>query len=233
MIEFKNINKSFRKNLLFDSMNLELPLDKTTVILGPNGSGKTTLIKMILGINFPNSGEISINGNAINNQIDYKKNFGYMAQFSCIPENQSVRNVLSFMSSLRKNGHKDPLIEQFQMDKEMDKHVKMLSGGTKQKLSALLTFMFDPSFFILDEPTASLDPIASVTLIDRIIEEKKKGKGFLIATHNINDVMEVADRLLLVVHGKVEFNDSVESLMELTKIDKVDRAIATFLKTRV
>ncbi|HYX06533.1 MAG TPA: ABC transporter ATP-binding protein, partial [Bacteroidales bacterium] len=179
MIQLDKLSKSYGKLEVVRSINLRIESGKVTAIVGPNGAGKTTIIKSILGLVKPDRGTTEIDGETVNGEYAYRDRIGYMAQIARFPENLKVKTVLDMITDLRRAHHPDrdeELIERFRLRTEFDKQFRTLSGGNRQKVNASLAFMFDPEILILDEPTASLDPVASSILKDKIKEQKQAGK---------------------------------------------------------
>jgi Cu-processing system ATP-binding protein len=113
-----------------------------------------------------------------------------------------------------------------------NKKMNTLSGGTTQKVSAVLAFLFNPDVLILDEPTAGLDPIASEILKDKIIAEKQKGKLILITSHLLSELDDLITRLVFMQDGNVLFNKSIEQLKLETGEEKISKAITNILKSK-
>lgn len=176
MIEIKNISKKFGKIEVLKNINISCREGNCIALIGPNGCGKTTLIKSILGMVIPDIGEIIFNGKSIYNDFSYRNEIGYMPQIGRYPENMNIGQVIEMIKQLRKSNTSidDDLINQFHLNKLFNKKMRTLSGGTTQKVSATLAFLFNPKVLILDEPTAGLDPLASEVLKEKIIEEKRK-----------------------------------------------------------
>jgi Cu-processing system ATP-binding protein len=108
-----------------------------------------------------------------------------------------------------------------------------LSGGTRQKVSASLAFLFDPAILILDEPTAGLDPVAVEALKSKILAESRRNKTFLITSHIMSDLDELSSHLVYLEEGSILFNDSIDSLKEGTGEVKLGRAVATIMRKRI
>ena len=109
--------------------------------------------------------------------------------------------------------------------------MRTLSGGTTQKVSATLAFLFNPDVLILDEPTAGLDPLASEILKEKIIREKNKGKLILITSHLLSELDDLITQIIYMQDGKVQFHKNISTLLENTKEQKISKAIAQILKT--
>ena len=122
------------------------------------------------------------------------------------------------------------VIENFDLKTSLNKKLRQLSGGTRQKVNIVLTFMFDCPIYILDETTSGLDPIAMIKLKDLIREKKKQGRTFLITTHIMTLVEELSDELVFLLEGKVYFKGTYGELMTVEKEENLERAIANILE---
>jgi Cu-processing system ATP-binding protein len=124
----------------------------------------------------------------------------------------------------------EELYYQYKLDTILDKSMRSLSGGTRQKVSAALAFLFDPEVLILDEPTAGLDPLSTEILKEKILSEKAKGKLILITSHVLSDLEELTTDVVYLQEGKVLFNKPLAELQAETGEDKLSKAIATLMK---
>ncbi len=234
MIEIKNLHKKFGKLTVLDGLDLTINPEGSEggifAILGPNGSGKTTLIKCLLGMVIPNKGEISINGASVLKKWNYRNNLNYLPQIANFPPNLTVIELLKMVKNLRpKASNEQELIDLFGLESFLKKKLGNLSGGTKQKVNLVLTFMFDSELIILDEPTTGLDPIALIHLKELILQEKEKGKTILITTHIMSFVDEMADEIVFLLDGKIYFKGSVSKLKEQTNQSNLEHAIANLI----
>ena len=230
MIEFKNLHKRFGKLTVLDGLDLEIGNGGIFAILGPNGSGKTTLIKCLLGMVIPNKGEITINDKSVLNKWEYRNGLNYLPQIANFPPNLTVNELLKMVKNLRpKTANERELIHLFGLDKFLNKKLGNLSGGTKQKVNIVLTFMFDSELVILDEPTTGLDPIALIQLKEIIKKEKEKGKTILLTTHIMSVVEELADEIVFLLDGKIYFKGSIDALKKQTDNDNLEKAIANLI----
>lgn len=231
MITLKNIEKKFGKYHVLKHISLNVEPGKITAIVGPNGSGKTTIIKTILGLVKPDSGDIMIDEISILGEHLYRKNIGYMPQSASFPENLTVQEVIKMISDLRNEqiDLESNLIDVLNLIPEMNKQIKNLSGGNKQKLSAYIALIFNPSIIILDEPTAGLDPVASSNLKQRILAERSFGKTIILTSHIMSEIEELADNIIFLIDGRIVFDGEVRDLIESCGEHKLEKAIANMM----
>ncbi len=232
MIITSNVSKKFRKLKALDNVSVTCNKGECIALIGPNASGKTTLIKTILGMVVQDSGFITFNGNNILHHWQYREQIGYMPQTGRYPDNMSIGQVLNMMKDIR--GDKvtldEDLVNAFELKTLMNKRMRTLSGGTRQKVSASLAFLFSPVVLILDEPTAGLDPVASEILKEKIIMEKKKGKLILITSHILSELDDLVTQVIYMQDGQLRFHKSIEELRSDTGEVKLNKAIAHFMR---
>lgn len=234
MIEIKNIYKKFGKLEVLSNVNLSFDKGECIALIGPNGCGKTTLIKSVLGMVIPTKGDVLFDQKSILNEFEYRKNIGYMPQIGRYPDYMTVGQIIEMMKKIR-NSHEnldEDLSKAFELEKMFDKEMRTLSGGTTQKVSATLAFLFNPDVLILDEPTAGLDPLASEILKEKIIREKEKGKLILITSHLLSELDEMVTQIIFMQDGKVHFHKTIADLLESTNEKKISKAIAKILKNK-
>jgi Cu-processing system ATP-binding protein len=232
MIEFKNLSKRFGNLTVLKELDLSISTDGIVAILGPNGSGKTTLIKCLLGMVQPDSGSISLNSQSILGKWEYRNELNYLPQIANFPSNLTVIELIEMVKNLRpKAANEKQLIELFGLQESLHKKLGNLSGGTKQKVNLVITFMFDSNLIILDEPTTGLDPIALIHLKNLIKQEKAKGKAILLTSHSISFVNQMADEIVFLLDGKIYFKGSIEELKRQTNNTDLESGIAELLAT--
>ena len=231
MIIANNVTKQYGKLKALDNVSVKCNKGECIILIGPNGSGKTTLIKCILGMAIPDSGFITFNNKNISKDWEYRAAIGYMPQIGKYPENMTIGQVLGMMKDIRGGAHTldEDLIASFKLNVLMNKRMGTLSGGTTQKVSAALAFLFNPAVLILDEPTAGLDPIASEIFKEKIIAEKEKGKLILVTSHVLSDLDDLVSEVIYMQDGKLCFHQSIELLREDTGEEKLARAIASIM----
>ncbi|MFL5739141.1 MAG: ABC transporter ATP-binding protein [Flavisolibacter sp.] len=231
MIRIEHINKRFKKLVALSNISAEFTEGQVVSLVGPNGSGKTTLIKSILGLVRPDSGTIYFQDEPIHGQVSYRQNIGYMPQIGKFPENMKIGQLFHMIKNIRKEKKWDEeLYYRFKLDTMLDKSLKALSGGTRQKVSAALAFLFDAQALILDEPTAGLDPLSSEILKEKIITEKNKGRLILITSHILSDLEELTTHVVYLQEGRMIFYRSLSELQIETGEVKLSRAIASIMK---
>ena len=234
MISVDSLTKKFGKLNALQKISISLESGKAYALLGPNGSGKTTLIKCILGLVIPSSGEITFDGKSIRNDWTYRKNIGYMPQIGQYPENMKIGEVVEMMKDIRpdQKGFDEELIDAFQLGKIYHKRMHTLSGGTRQKVSAALAFLFHAPVLILDEPTAGLDPVSSELLKEKILKEKQKGKLVIVTSHIMSDLDELTTDIVYLFEGRIQYNNTIANLKKETGEKRLGKAIATFISQK-
>ncbi len=230
MVSIQNLHKKFGKNQVLSGLDLEIGQGGIFAVLGPNGSGKTTLIKCLLGMVIPNKGTISVLGENVKNGSAYRHKIDYLPQIANFPSNLKVKELIKMIKDLRGNTTLDQdLINLFKLEPFLDKKLGNLSGGTKQKVNLVLTFMFNSPLVILDEPTSGLDPISLLRLKKLIQAEKDKGKTILITSHIMSFVEEISDEIVFLLEGKIYFKGTIGELKTKTNQPDFEHAIASIL----
>lgn len=232
MIEIRHVSKSFGKLQVLKDVSVTFEPGQCIALIGPNGCGKTTLIKCILGMVIPSSGSILFKEKDIARDFAYRHHIGYMPQKGRYPDNMTIGQVIDMIKDVRssKGQLDEELTEAFELHDMLDKRMRTLSGGTTQKVSASLAFLFDPEVLILDEPTAGLDPLASEILKDKIIKENKRGKLVFITSHLLSELDELVTHVILMNEGVIKFHMPVDELKALTGAASLAKAITHVLK---
>ena len=229
MITIRNLNKSYgRRHVLYD-INLQLDAGQRIAFVGPNGCGKSTLMKCILGLVTPQTGEVLINGANVQDNPACREQIGFMQQNSAFPENMNVGEVFRTIKSVR--GRHEQLDEELYRDYDIASIARQrtgtLSGGISQKVNAALAFLFNPDILILDEPTASLDPIAADILKRKI--KRETNKLVFITSHILSELQGMVTHVIFMDEGRVLFFKSVEQLLAESGQPDVTQAVMTFL----
>jgi Cu-processing system ATP-binding protein len=231
MVLLEGVAKRFGSLEVLRSLDLAVTAGRVTGLVGPNGAGKSTLMKILLGLVRPDRGVVTIDGSRVADDPAYRQAIGYMPQAARFPENLTGAEVLRMLRDLRGNtAQTDPyLIGAFELEPHLDKPVRVLSGGTRQKLSAAIAFLFRPKLLILDEPTAGLDPVASGIFKDRLIQAREEGATQILASHSLGELEELADDIVFLLDGRVRFHGTINRLRQLTGLSRLERAIASLM----
>jgi len=232
MIKISGLQKSFGARPVLCGLDVHLASGRVTAIVGPNGTGKTTLIKCILGLTHADGGSLTVNGKQLNGDWMYREHIGYMPQYAHYPENLSAREVIRLVKDLRNHpaGLDEELESAFALSDELDKPLRALSGGTRQKVSAVIAFLFQPRILFLDEPTAGLDPLASSVLKDKIMQVRDEGRTVVLTSHIMSEIEELADRIVFLLDGKVWFEGDTEAVKRDTGEERLERAVAHLMR---
>ena len=237
MISFENVNKSFGRLHVLKDISFELEAGQSVALIGPNGSGKTTLIKTLLGMNVPSSGNIRVKGMDIRSNDRYRAHIGYMPQIGNYPKNLRISQLIDMMRDIRKQKGAtlktdEDLIDLFRLRDIYDKPLGTLSGGTRQKVSATLAFLFNPEILILDEPTAGLDPISCEILKEKIQEENLKGKLVIITSHILSDLEELSTHMMYLQDGNLRIFKKMSEIKAETGETRLSRVIAHLMSNK-
>ena len=230
MININHLYKSYGAQTVLRDISLQMEAGQCVAFVGPNGCGKTTLMKSILGLVKAQQGNLLVDGLDVSKSPDYRKHIGFMPQYSCFPTNMTVREVFNTLKEVRgKNNDPDmELYDAFHIDRILDKRTGALSGGMSQKVNAALAFMFKPSTLILDEPTASLDPVAAYILKQKIMKES--GKLILVTSHILSELNDIATHVVFMNEGRILFYQSVEELQRRSGSKDISQAAMEHLK---
>ncbi|MES1259471.1 MAG: ABC transporter ATP-binding protein [Gemmatimonadota bacterium] len=231
MITARALGKTFGSRTVLRSVDAEIGRGRITGLVGPNGAGKTTLLKLILGLARPDSGELLVDGVRIGNDPSYRAAIGYMPQIARFPAHLTGRELLETLVTLRGTTAEPELslIDDFALGDAFDRPLGTLSGGTRQKINAVLAFAFEPATLLLDEPTAGLDPLASRILKDRVLAERARGRTVLVTSHVLPELEELADDVVFLADGEAKWQGSVGSLKQHTGQATLERAVASLL----
>jgi Cu-processing system ATP-binding protein len=207
-IEFSGISKSYGSASVLKGINLEIESGSCFALLGPNGSGKTTLLKSLLGFVLPDAGTIQIDGASYPAAMpDFLNRAGYMPQQPLFPENLRIPELIDLFRNISAVPavRFEKIFAELGISAFSNKRFHELSQGMKQKINLLQCFMFDRDCYILDEPTASLDPVNAYYLKNKILEFKKENKTILFTSHIMKEVEQVADKVCLILDGQLSF----------------------------
>jgi ABC-type multidrug transport system ATPase subunit len=207
MLTLSAVTKAFHGRPVLDGLDLEIEAGESVALLGANGSGKTTTLRCIVGLARPDSGRIAIGGLDVSRApIDARRRVSYLPQKSVFPVTLTVRESLAVVARLRGLTREDVdrELERCGLSPLADRVVGDLSGGERQRLAMAVAFLPAVDLYLFDEPSASLDPLASRILFQRARELKRAGRTLLFTTHIPADVRHLASRVVFLREGRIE-----------------------------
>ena len=219
MLDIKNLRKSFGPLLAVDDVSFSLAKGQLVGLLGPNGAGKTTTVSMIAGLVTPDRGEVLIAGHRLAGDTDpAKRRIGLVPQDLALYDELTARDNLRFFGalySLTGRALDDAIAKALELVELADRardRVKTFSGGMKRRLNLAAGLLHDPDILLLDEPTVGVDPQSRNAIFDNLETLKGRGKGLIYTTHYMEEVERLADRIVVMDHGKVIAEDTLAGL---------------------
>lgn len=212
----EHITKSFGPFQAIKDLWMEVKEGALFGFLGPNGAGKTTTMRMILGLFRPDSGQIIWNGKSVREVA--RRSFGYLPEERGLYPRMEVQEQLLFLarlSGLSKNDAvrvMDEWLEQFQMNANRHKKIEELSKGNQQKVQFLAAILHDPTILIMDEPFSGLDPVNAAVLKEAFLEMHRRGKTIIFSTHQLEQVEELCEDMVLINQGQAVVQGSVHEV---------------------
>ncbi|TVR71726.1 MAG: LPS export ABC transporter ATP-binding protein [Marinilabiliales bacterium] len=226
----KDLVKRYRKRTVVDHVSIEVGQGEIVGLLGPNGAGKTTSFYMIVGLIVPNEGKIFLNDEEITDEPVYRRaqrGIGYLAQEASVFRKLSVEdnlNAVLEMSKIPKADRRErveTLLEEFGLQHIRKSLGIQLSGGERRRTEIARSLALNPSFILLDEPFAGVDPIA-VEDIQQIVQTlREKNIGILITDHNVHETLSITDRAYLLFEGRILKAGSAEDLAADEQVRKL------------
>jgi len=220
-ISIKNVTKYYDKKVL-DDISIDIDGYSAVAIIGLSGCGKSTLLRLISGIEFPQAGEIQINEwkSTRETKREYQNQLGFVFQkhnlFPHLTLKQNITVILEKVKGQSKEeaeARAEELLNMLHLHDEMDKKPAKVSGGQAQRASIARALSTKPSLLIMDEPTASLDPILTHEVLMEIKHLKSMGKDFIFVTHELNFVKNFADYVIFIDEGKIAEHGETDILI--------------------
>lgn len=211
-LKAENLSKSYKKRKVVDGVSLSMTNREIVGLLGPNGAGKTTTFYMVVGLAKPDEGSVRLDDTDITSMPMYKRartGIGYLPQEASIFRKLTVyENVMAILETLHHSRHErekkaNELLDEFGILHLANNPALSLSGGERRRLEIARTLCSQPSFILLDEPFAGIDPIAVSDIQDLVLRLREKGIGILITDHNVRDTLEITDRAYILNEGKI------------------------------
>ncbi len=210
------LSVAYRHGRGVEGLDLEVPAGEVFGFLGPNGAGKTTTIRTLLDLLRPTSGRVAVLGlDSHADSMEIRARTGYLPGDLALPDRLTGLEVLDWCASLRPGSppvRRDELVERFSA--QIDRPVRRLSRGNRQKLGLVQAFQHDPELVILDEPTSGLDPLVQDEFQRLLRDQVASGRSVFLSSHSLDEVQHVADRVGIIREGRLVTVETVESLRE-------------------
>lgn len=230
-IQIQGLTKKFKSPLggqltAVDDLCFDVQEGEIFGFLGPNGAGKTTSIKILLGLLFATSGKAMVLGKPAGD-IAVKNHISYLPESPYFYDYMSARELLGFYADLFKIGKKerktriDELIERVGLAEAADKPLRHYSKGMLQRAGVAQALLNNPKLVFLDEPTSGLDPIAHADICNLILDLKAQGKTVFVSSHQLGDIEAIADRVAILVKGKLAMIGDVKELLTTKQVELV------------
>jgi len=221
-LQLREIKKSYNGRFVVSDVNMEIRSGEVVGLLGPNGAGKTTVFHIIVGLIMSDAGEVCLDSENLNSLPMYKralKGIGYLPQETSIFRRLSVEDNIRAVLEIRgvKGNDKEErlreIINEFNLAPLSNRLGYQLSGGERRRVEIARTFAIDPLFMLLDEPFASIDPIAVIELKKTMKQLKDRGIGLIITDHNVRETLSITDRAYIISEGRILAHGSAEELI--------------------
>ena len=233
MLHAQRLSKTFGRLRALDALSVTMRRGQSVALVGPNAAGKTTFIKCVLGLVWPDAGELSLDGISLLGDPTPRRRIGYMPQIERFPDHMRIGRLFDLMREIRRGTHErtdEDLIRAFQIERIAHQTAGTLSGGSRQKVSACLAFLFDPDVLVLDEPTAGLDPLSVEVLKEKVRAERARGKLIVLTSHILSDLDEIATDVLYLIDGRMRFYRPIEELRTESGETRLDRVVAQIMR---
>jgi len=214
----QNVTKRYGDFTAVNDLSFEVGYGEIFAMLGPNGAGKTTTIRMILDILKPDTGGIEVLGAPLTDKT--KERIGYLPEERGLYRNVPVIDVLVYLGQLKGMTRQDAtrraieLLEQVELGENIRSKVSELSKGMQQKVQIISAILHHPDLIIIDEPFAGLDPVNTQVIKDLLYDMRKDGVTIVMSTHQMQQIEEMADRLVMIDHGRRVLYGSVDEVRQ-------------------
>jgi ABC-2 type transport system ATP-binding protein len=209
-LELNNVSSGYNKQVVLHDISFKLHEASIYVVLGPNGAGKTTMFRTIAGILEPFNGRIFLDSQNTTTSAEARTRISYLSQYNAMPEEMTVCQALKFYSRME-GGNPENAIELLDIGELKDKKFSDLSQGQKKRAAIAKVFLRNADLYLLDEPTANLDPAISKEIRD-IIVSLSKDKMILYSSHNLYEATDIGTYLILIKNGSVTMLDRISNI---------------------
>jgi len=229
-LRINHLRKSYRKKAVIRDFSMQLDRGEVVALLGPNGSGKTTTFYAVAGLVTPEGGSVMVDGKDVTTLPMYRRaqlGIGYLPQEMSIFRGLSVEDNISAILDIRvKHRHQrrerlEELLTEFSIDHLRRAPALALSGGERRRVEIARCLAADPSYLLLDEPFAGVDPISVGDIRQLVADLKNRGIGVLITDHNVRETLEIVDRAYILHEGKVLMSGTPDEVVQNENVRRV------------
>lgn len=224
-LRISQLSKSFGDHLVLNEVSLDLEKVHTLVLIGPSGGGKSTLLRIIAGLEYPNSGEVEINGEPLSFQegelLKHRRSVGTVFQaFNLFPHLTALQNITLPLEKVHHHPQQEAyeiarqFLIRFKLEKHASKKPAELSGGQRQRIAIARAVAIKPKLLLFDEPTSALDPEMTAEVLDMIKELREEGRDFILVTHEMGFARKIADQIALLADGRMVECGPVEKVLD-------------------
>lgn len=240
-IEISNLTKTFGTHQALNIGNFQCEFDRCLALIGPSGGGKSTLLRLLGGLEIPNTGKLSIDGVTLPKEDvplrNYRRKIGFVFQgFNLFPHLTALANVtlplteVHGLNPTEAEARARQVLERFGLSPHIFKTPGQLSGGQRQRVAIARAAAIQPRFLLLDEPTSALDPEMTVEVLELLEELREQGVALILVTHEIGFAKRAADKVAFVAEGDISFCDSADAFFNHSENEGIRRFLAKTLK---
>lgn len=240
-LKIENLTKSYDEKIILNNIDIELNNLKSLAIIGPSGGGKSTLLRLLAGLEKPNSGKISIDDSHIsfeeNKLREYRKSIGMVFQsYNLFPHLSAIDNIVLPLTLVHGRTHDQAetqaskLLSRFQLEEHKHKKPHKLSGGQQQRIAIARALALDSKFLLLDEPTSALDPELTNEVLDMIKILQKENKDLILVTHEMGFARQACDYTIFISNGKILEHGHSKELFKNPKTKELSNFLNTVLE---
>jgi polar amino acid transport system ATP-binding protein len=224
-LKLAQISKNFGAHRVLDSVSLDLAEVRTLVLIGPSGGGKSTLLRIIAGLEYPDSGELEINGERVVFQeealLRHRRTIGTVFQaFNLFPHLTALENITLPLEKVHQHSPADAaeiarqFLARFRLENHAAKRPAELSGGQRQRVAIVRAVSIKPKLLLFDEPTSALDPEMTAEVLDMIKQLRDEGRDFVLVTHEMGFARQIADHIAFIADGRIAESGAVQQVFD-------------------